>query len=48
MWNIYSVLVREGSVLMSITAVDIVLGDLEMDMDVADLDAMLSAATSKI
>jgi len=48
MWNIYSVLVREGSVLMSITAVDIVLGDLEMEMDVADLDAMLSAATSKI
>jgi hypothetical protein len=33
---------------MSITAVDIVLGDLEMDMDVTDLDAMLSAATSKI
>jgi hypothetical protein len=47
-WNIYSVLVREGSVLMSITAVDIVLGDLEMEMDVADLDAMLSVATSKI
>lgn len=48
MWNIYSVLVREGAVLMSITAVDIVLGDLEAEMDVADLNAMLSTAASKI
>jgi hypothetical protein len=48
MWNIYSVLVRKGAVLMSITAVDIVLGELEMDMDLTDLNAMLSAASSKI
>jgi hypothetical protein len=33
---------------MSITAVDIVLGELEMDMDLTDLNAMLSAASSKI
>lgn len=48
MWNVYSALVREGSVLMSITAVDIVLGDLEAEIGVSDLNAMLSAATSKV
>jgi hypothetical protein len=47
-WNVYSALVREGSVLMSITVVDIVLGDLEAEIGVSDLDAMLSVATSKI
>jgi hypothetical protein len=48
MWNVYSALVREGSVLMSITAVDVVLGDLEAEIGISDLDAMLSVATSKI
>jgi hypothetical protein len=33
---------------MSITAVDVVLGDLEAEIGISDLDAMLSVATSKI
>ena len=46
-WNIYSVFIRAGTVLMGVTAVDIVLGDLEPELTVADLDEILSTALSK-
>lgn len=47
MWNVYSTLVRSHSVLMSVTMVDITLGDLDAELGVSDLDAVLSAALSK-
>lgn len=46
-WTIYSVFIRAGTVLMGVTAVDIVLGDLEPELTVADLDEILSTALSK-
>lgn len=46
-WNIYSVFIRAGTVLMGVTAVDIVLGDLEPELTVADLDEILPTALSK-
>lgn len=47
-WNIYSVFVRYGTILMGMTAVDIVLGDLPAEFEVADLDRIISEAISKI
>ena len=47
-WNIYSVLVRTGTVLMSMTAVDIVLGDTPVESELPDLDELLSTALSKL
>ena len=47
-WNIYSVFVRYGTVLMGMTAVDIVLGDLSAELALGDLDSILSTALSKI
>lgn len=46
-WNIYSVFIRAGTVLMGVTAVDIVLGDLEPELTVADLNEILSTALAK-
>jgi len=46
-WNIYSVFIRAGTVLMGATAVDIVMGDLEPELKLADLDEILSTALSK-
>lgn len=46
-WNIYSVFVRTGTVLVGMTAVDIVLGDLEPELKLQDLDAILATALSK-
>lgn len=47
-WNIYSVFIRAGTVLMGATAVDIVMGDLEPELKIADLDKILSTALSKL
>ena len=47
-WNIYSVFVRYGTVLMGMTAVDIVLGDLPAELVLGDLDSILSTALSRI
>lgn len=47
-WNIYSVFVRYGTVLMGMTAVDIILGDLPAELGLSDLNSILSAALSKI
>jgi len=46
-WNIYSVFIRAGTVLMGATAVDIVMGDLEPELRLVDLDKILSSALSK-
>ena len=47
-WNIYSVLVRKGSVLVSVTAVDIVMGDLEAELTLSDVGRIVDAAVSKL
>ena len=46
-WNIYSVFIRAGTVLMGATAVDIVMGDLEQELTLDDFDKILSTALSK-
>lgn len=46
-WNIYSSFVRYGTVLIAVTAVDIVLGDLPLELELSDLDAVLSSAVGK-
>ena len=47
-WNIYSVFIRAGTVLMGLTAVDIVMGDLQPEMTLEVLDHILSTALSKV
>lgn len=46
-WNIYSVLVRAGTVLMSMTIVDIVLGDLPAEIQIPDVDRIVETAVDK-
>ncbi|MFM2047065.1 MAG: hypothetical protein RL383_1142 [Actinomycetota bacterium] len=48
MWNIYSVLVRKGAVLVSVTAVDIVMGDLEAELTLSDVSDIVETAVSKL
>lgn len=47
-WNVYSVFIRAGTVLMGLTAVDIVMGDLQPEMTLEVLDHILSTALSKV
>lgn len=47
-WNIYSVFIRAGTVLMGLTAVDIVMGDLQPELTLDVLDHILAAALSKV
>ena len=47
-WYVYSALVRSGSVLMSVVVADVLLGDLEPELTVDDVNAVLSTAVSKL
>ena len=47
-WYVYSALVRSGSVFMSVTVADIVLGDLEPELTVVDVNEILSTAVTKL
>lgn len=47
-WYLYSALVRRGSVLISVTVADIVLGDLEPEVTVDDVNDILDVAVSKL
>lgn len=46
-WNIYTVFVRAGTVLMGLTVVDIVLGDLPTEIEIPDVDRIVEAAVDR-
>lgn len=48
MWYVYSVLVRSGSVLMSTVIADVLLGDLEPELTIDDVNEILSTAVSRL
>lgn len=47
-WHVYSTLVRSGSVFMSLVVVDIVLGDLPLELTVTEVNRILSTAVAKV
>lgn len=47
-WYVYSVLVREGDVLLSMTVADVVMGDLEPIIDLPSVDEMIRVAVDKL
>lgn len=47
-WFIYNAVIRKGSVLMSVMLGDVFIGDLEPEVDLADFDAIVTAAVDKL
>jgi hypothetical protein len=48
MWHIYTAIVRKGSVLVSLMAADVVLGDLPAELQLEDFDRIVQSALEKL
>lgn len=48
MWHIYTAIVRKGSVLVSLMAADVVLGDLPSELQLDDFDRIVQTALGKL